>query len=61
MDEYVNGETDAIFIGSLYIANPDLEKRFEVGALLNGPDPSTFFTSGEKGYIDYPFLEAVAS
>ncbi|MEY4768143.1 MAG: hypothetical protein RL637_782 [Pseudomonadota bacterium] len=47
---------DAIAFGSLYIANPDLVKRFKFNAPLNKPDTSTFYHGGEKGYIDYPFL-----
>ena len=55
------GEADAVSFGSLYIANPDLEKRFEASAPLNDPDPSTFFLQGAKGYTDYPFLDTVVS
>ena len=29
--------------GKLFIANPDLPKRFALGAPLNAPDPSTFY------------------
>lgn len=45
-----------VSFGSLYLANPDLPKRFEVNAELNTPDRATMFGGGEKGYTDYPFL-----
>jgi N-ethylmaleimide reductase len=47
---------DAIVYGKPFLANPDLPKRFEKGAELNPPDQLTFYTPGEKGYIDYPTL-----
>jgi len=43
--------------GSTYLANPDLIARFKKEAPLNAPDPSTFYSPGEKGYTDYPTLE----
>ncbi len=54
------GEADAVAFGKLFIANPDLPKRFKIGAELNTPDPSTFYASGPKGYTDYPTLEVTA-
>ena len=51
------GEADAVAWGQLFIANPDLPRRFELGAPLNQPDPSTYFAEGETGYTDYPVLE----
>jgi 2,4-dienoyl-CoA reductase-like NADH-dependent reductase (Old Yellow Enzyme family) len=51
------GEADAVAWGQLFIANPDLPRRFAQNAPLNTPDTSTFYGSGEKGYIDYPALE----
>ncbi len=57
-----SGNADLVSFGKLFIANPDLPKRFELNAPLNNPDPKTFYSSDEKGYIDYPFLaqESVA-
>jgi NADPH2 dehydrogenase len=53
---------DAVAWGKLFIANPDLPHRFEVGSELNEPDPATFYaaegTEPEPGYIDYPPLES---
>ncbi|WP_026731708.1 alkene reductase [Fischerella sp. PCC 9605] len=51
------GEADLVSFGKLFIANPDLPRRFALNAPLNQPDPSTFYGGGEKGYTDYPTLE----
>ncbi len=49
-----------VAFGRPFLANPDLPERIRKGAELNEPDPSTFYTPGEKGYTDYPALaEAV--
>ncbi|MGI3067701.1 alkene reductase [Vibrio alginolyticus] len=53
-----NGETDLVSFGSKFLANPDLVARFRVGAPLNEPDSSTFYQGEEKGYTDYPILQA---
>lgn len=49
------GETDAVAFGVPFIANPDLVERFKKNFPLNPADPSTFYDSGAKGYVDYPF------
>ncbi|QDV32615.1 alkene reductase [Tautonia plasticadhaerens] len=51
------GEADAVAFGVQFIANPDLPRRFALGAELNAPDPSTFYASGPHGYTDYPTLD----
>jgi N-ethylmaleimide reductase len=48
---------DAVAVGRLFLANPDLPKRWATGAELNEPDPDTFYTPGAKGYTDYPALD----
>ncbi|KAK4438379.1 12-oxophytodienoate reductase 1 [Sesamum alatum] len=49
---------DLIAFGRLFLANPDLPRRFELDAPLNKYDRSTFYTSDPVvGYTDYPFLE----
>ncbi len=48
---------DAIVYGKLFLANPDLPKRFKLDAELNDWDASTFYSPGRKGYTDYPTLE----
>ncbi|ESR23414.1 alkene reductase [Lutibaculum baratangense] len=52
-----SGDADAVAFGKAFIANPDLPRRFELGAPLNEWDASTFYASGPEGYIDYPTLE----
>jgi 2,4-dienoyl-CoA reductase-like NADH-dependent reductase (Old Yellow Enzyme family) len=51
------GECDAVAFGVLFIANPDLPRRFELKAALNQPRPDLFYASGPEGYTDYPALE----
>lgn len=53
------GHADLIAYGTLFISNPDLPRRFELGAALAEPDKNTFYTPGAKGYIDYPSLEEI--
>ena len=53
-----DGLADAVAFGQLYIANPDLVERFKLNAPLNTPDPASFYGGSEKGYTDYPVLEA---
>ena len=50
------GEADAVAFGKLFIANPDLPRRFALNAPLNTPVPDTFYASGPGGYTDYPAL-----
>ncbi|KAK6945517.1 LOW QUALITY PROTEIN: NADH:flavin oxidoreductase/NADH oxidase, N-terminal, partial [Dillenia turbinata] len=46
---------DLIAFGRLFLANPDLPRRFELNAPLN---KSTFYTPDPVvGYTDYPFLD----
>ncbi len=49
---------DAVAFGRLFIANPDLPRRIEKDRDLNPYDRDTFYGGGEKGYTDYPFLDA---
>ena len=51
-----SGDADLVSFGKLFLANPDLPQRFELGAEHNEWDKSTFYTPGARGYIDYPFL-----
>src|SRR5207302_10217380 len=48
-----NGAADAAVFGALFVANPDLPRRFERNAVLNSPDPKTLYGGGAEGYIDY--------
>ncbi len=51
-----SGRADLVAVGRPFLANPDLISRWQAGAPLNEPDPSTFYTPGAKGYTDYPTL-----
>ena len=51
------GRADMVSFGKLFIANPDLPKRFATVSSLNEPNPETFYGGTEVGYIDYPALE----
>jgi len=51
------GLADSIAFGRLFIANPDLPARFQVGAALNEVHWPTVYASGPKGYTDYPEIE----
>jgi 2,4-dienoyl-CoA reductase-like NADH-dependent reductase (Old Yellow Enzyme family) len=48
---------DAVAVGRLFLANPDLPRRWETGAELNEPNGDTFYGGGAEGYTDYPFLD----
>jgi len=47
---------DLIAFGVGFIANPDLVERLRRDAPWNVPDTATFYSGGDKGYTDYPFL-----
>ncbi|GLR27615.1 alkene reductase [Limnobacter litoralis] len=52
---------ELVAFGRLYIANPDLPQRLQLGAELNTPDVNTFYGGTDKGYIDYPTLSEQAA
>ena len=47
-----------IAFGQAFLANPDLPERFRENAPLNQPDPATFYGGDDRGYTDYPALDA---
>ncbi|WP_298516161.1 alkene reductase [uncultured Kordia sp.] len=47
-------EADLVAFGKPFISNPDLVTRFEHGIALADWDTATFYTTGEKGFTDYP-------
>jgi N-ethylmaleimide reductase len=49
-----NGDADLVAYGKLFISNPDLVERFENNFELAEWDEDTFYTTGPKGYTDYP-------
>jgi len=55
-----SGKADLVVYGRLFLANPDLPKRFALKAPLNKYNRATFYTQDPVvGYTDYPFLEDV--
>ena len=51
------GNADLVAFGKLYVSNPDLVERFERNQELADWNQDTFYTTGAKGYTDYPKLE----
>ena len=49
-------DADFVAYGRLFLANPDLPRRFALDVSLNKYDRDTFYTSGAKGYTDYPIF-----
>jgi N-ethylmaleimide reductase len=47
---------DFVAYGRLFLANPDLPQRFALSKEFNRYNRSTFYSSGEEGYVDYPTL-----
>ena len=54
------GEADAVAFGKLFIANPDLPRRFGSAPPLNAWNAETFYGPGPEGYIDYAELAEAA-
>jgi N-ethylmaleimide reductase len=53
-----SGHADVIAFGVPFLANPDLVERYKIDAPLNEADSKSFYGGAEKGYTDYPFLNA---
>jgi N-ethylmaleimide reductase len=49
---------DAVAVGRLAIANPDLVERWQGEHPENDPNPGTYYGAGAEGYTDYPRLSA---
>jgi N-ethylmaleimide reductase len=49
-----DGKGDLFAFGRPFIANPDLVERMERKLPLAAADRATYYTSGPKGYVDYP-------
>jgi len=49
-----DGKGDLVAFGRYFISNPNLVEKLKHGMELNEADRNTFYTPGEKGYIDYP-------
>ena len=55
-----NGLADAVVVGRVFLANPDLAERWRTGAELNQVDYTTLYGGGPRGYTDYPSLAEIA-
>jgi N-ethylmaleimide reductase len=55
------GTADAVAFGRAFIANPDLPRRLAADAPLNMYDRTTFYGGAERGYTDYPAMDAEAA
>lgn len=55
--ELQRGIAKMISYGTLFLANPDLPKRFELNKGYNELDQATMYSGGDKGYIDYPIID----
>lgn len=53
-----DGKAEAVSFGRAFIANPDFPERIRKGAALAKPDYGLLYTGEEKGYCDYPALDA---
>ncbi len=53
-----DGSADLVSYAALFLANPDLPARLEVGGPYNAPDYSTAYGGDAHGYTDYPTLDA---
>ncbi|WOK97386.1 12-oxophytodienoate reductase 11 [Canna indica] len=54
-----SGYTDLVAYGRIFLANPDLPRRFQLNAPLNKYNRDTFYIPDPVvGYTDYPFLES---
>lgn len=51
------GAADYVAFGKLFVSNPDLVERFRHNLALVPPDPSTFYSGGPTGYVDYSAAE----
>ncbi|MBB4689592.1 alkene reductase [Amycolatopsis jiangsuensis] len=50
--------TDILSFGALFMANPDLPRRLEIGAPIQEADMSKSYGGDHTGYTDYPTLQS---
>ena len=53
-----SGHVDAIAFGRVFIANPDLVRRFRTGVPLNRCASASPYGDGPRGYTDYAALDS---
>ncbi|MET8824591.1 alkene reductase [Streptomyces sp. NPDC004610] len=51
------GLADAVSLGQMWLANPDLPDRIKAGGPYNEIVPGTFYGGDHRGYTDYPTLK----
>lgn len=51
--DLVEKKCDLVSFARPFIANPNFVDKIRNKQKINAPDPSTFYTSDDKGYIDY--------
>jgi N-ethylmaleimide reductase len=56
-----HGLADAVALGRMFIANPDLPERIRMGAALNVFDRSTSYAGDAHGYTDYSAIPAAGT
>src|SRR5580704_14089175 len=54
------GHADAIAFGRIFISNPDLPRRLQLGFPLTPYNRATFYGGEETGYTDYPVHDGMA-
>jgi N-ethylmaleimide reductase len=54
-----SGQADLVSVGRLFISNPDLVQRWQSGSPREPWDEDTFYGGDDRGYTDYPALDAV--
>jgi len=52
--DLATGKADLVAFGRPFLANPKLVAKLRDDRPLAAPDPSTFYTPGDRGYLDYP-------
>ena len=52
------GRADAVSFGRHWIGNPDLVERLRAGAALTRADRTGYYSGEERGYTDYPTMDA---
>jgi N-ethylmaleimide reductase len=50
------GTADLVSFAALFLANPDLPRRLQVGGPFNTPDYAKAYGGDHEGYTDYPTL-----
>ncbi|MFD9858254.1 alkene reductase [Streptomyces alboflavus] len=53
-----DGLADAVALAEMWLANPDLPARVRAEGPYNTADKATFYGGDERGYTDYPTLDA---